>query len=89
MNKIQFDLSDKERFGEIKVRHMRLMQSGDADLDTMVNVMSRFMVSDGEYLDVKAAFNILDDLTVNQLNDVATAFKDAVEDLSVPKANGN
>ena len=87
---IKFNLGEKERFGELKVRHMRLMQSGEADLDTMISVMSRFMVNeDDEYLDAKDAFNLLDELTINQINEVAEVFKAAIDELDVPKEKGN
>lgn len=88
--KIRFDLSEEERYGQLKVKDLRAVSSGKADLNTLVALMSNFMLDDdGKYMEKAEAEATLDELTLNELNSVAKVFEEAMAETAVPKANGS
>jgi hypothetical protein len=76
--------------GRLKVRDIRLMQSGD--LTAAVTVMAACMVGpDDKPLDQTEALDFLDDLSIDELNaeaDTFSAVLQEAENIAVPLANG-
>ena len=67
----------------LKWKWIRLMDQGDADATT--KAMATCLVDEnGEFMPFQEAFDMLDDLSLEQMEDAATQFKAAVKDWAVP-----
>lgn len=80
----QFELKvTAERMKGLKLGVMRKLESGN--LAAIMAFVSRFMHNSERYLEQEEAYDILDELTVGELDSLAAKLKSSLEEAAVPK----